>query len=117
MCGIAGFISKKTRADIISVLYTIFYYLRHGGQGSAGVVVERKDGGHKIYNKPSTIDHVFMGVDFSKPEWKGVAGVSHVHYSTSGVDFNDPRFVEEAERAAQPMKGRFQGKPPFFSYN
>lgn len=117
MCGVAGAIFDARPEVLAQWLYTLSYHLQHRGYDSAGMVIERPDGTYKYHKRPGTIDRAFIGEDLSSHEWHGYAGIAHVRYSTSGVNFRDTRKVEEALRAAQPYKGIFKGGPFFMSYN
>lgn len=117
MCGVAGALFETHPELLAQWLYTLSYHLQHRGYDSAGMVIERPDGSYKYHKRPGTIDRAFIGEDLSSQEWHGYAGIAHVRYSTSGVNFRDARKVEEALRAAQPYKGIFKGSPFFMSYN
>lgn len=117
MCGIVGAVFERTPQDMGQTLYTMLYHLQHRGQDSAGMTVERAVGLYQTHRDLGTIDRVFTRVDLTAPEYHGYSGIAHTRYSTSGVDFNDPRQVREAQRAAQPMEGNFRGERFFCAYN
>lgn len=117
MCGVVGAAFSRNPEIIAPTLYTCLYHLQHRGQDSAGMVIKRPDGSLKIHRRPGTIDRVFMNEDLKLPEWQGFLAIGHTRYSTSGVDFRDPRSIEEAERAAQPLVGNFHGERFALSYN
>lgn len=117
MCGPAATITYKDPYRVAQFLYVCGYNLLHRGQDGSGMVVERFDGSYLLRKGPGTIDRVFLDVDLRAPEWRGYAGLVHTRYATSGVDFKDPRSLEEYTRAAQPMTIDFRGKTAFLVYN
>lgn len=117
MCGLAGIITHKDPYRVAQFLYMCGYNLLHRGQDAGGMMVEHFDGSYILRKGPGTIDRVFLDVDLRAPEWRGYAGLLHTRYATSGVDFKDPRSLEESTRAAQPMVIRFHGEDALLIYN
>lgn len=118
MCGIIGMAFENNYDQVAPNTYTSLYHQQHRGADSAGIAVEREDGSYQIQKGPGTLDYVFAHKSaFRSKEWVGALSVGQVRYSTSGVDYEDPFSVEQANLAAQPFKGDFRGKKFFMVYN
>ena len=117
MCGLAGIITDKESNLVAQFLYVCGYNLLHRGQDGSGMVMERLGGEYILRKGPGTIDRVFLDTDLRALQWRGHAGLVHTRYATSGVDFKDPRSLEEYTRAAQPMTIDFHGETAFLVYN
>ncbi len=119
MCGVAAVIQENASNDIAQFIFTILLHEHHRGQNSAGIVISRADGYFKEQKGLGTLDRVFfrMREEFKSLSWRGIAGIGHLRYATTGVNFSDPRSVEQAKAAIQPMRGNFLGDPFFMSFN
>jgi amidophosphoribosyltransferase len=92
-CGIAGIYLKKGKEELVpETLYSMLFQLQHRGQLSAGIsVCDMNEGSKriKILKEIGRVNNLFKVNNREenkkiKEYFKGVAGIGHVRYSTSG---------------------------------
>lgn len=119
MCGVVGALFPQRPDLVASTLAEALNALKHRGQCSAGFGVQTLDNGIVAHRELGPVGNLLAKTktDLDAPGLRGHVGIAHARYSTSGVDFDDPRSTAQATRVAQPFRSHFRGKEFYFSYN